>query len=52
MQAQAASKLICRRTLKPFYPYEAEDGRVRSSECHEVVYVPDVRVTGALAARP
>jgi hypothetical protein len=40
MQAQVALKLICRKTSKPFYPYEGEEGKVRCSECHEVIYTP------------
>ena len=40
MQAQEELKLTCRRTLRPFYPYEGADGEVRCSECHEVLYEP------------
>jgi hypothetical protein len=40
MQAQVLPKLVCRRTLKAFYPYEDADGKVRCSECHEIIFIP------------
>jgi formylmethanofuran dehydrogenase subunit E len=37
--------------MNSFFPYEGEDGKVRCSECHEVVYEPAL-VRGMVSATP